>query len=72
MAGQAWPRWALGLAVAAVLSLAPDRAGLGPAAAPELALLKTLGMTRGQVRSVVAWQTSIVLIVAALIGVPLR
>ncbi len=37
----------------------------------ELALLKTLGMTRGQVRSVVAWQTSIVLIVAALIGVPL-
>ena len=28
-------------------------------------------MTRGQVRSVVAWQTSIVLIVAVLIGVPL-
>jgi putative ABC transport system permease protein len=30
-----------------------------------------VGMTRGQVRAVVAWQTSVILFVATLIGVPL-
>ena len=62
---------ALGLAAAAVLSVALTVLASVRRRRRELALLKTLGMTRGQVRSVVAWQTSIVLIVAVLIGVPL-
>ena len=37
----------------------------------ELALLKTVGMTRGQVRAVVAWQTTLTLLIAVLIGGPL-
>jgi ABC-type antimicrobial peptide transport system permease subunit len=37
----------------------------------EYALLKTLGMIRGQVRAVVSWQTSVILFVAVLIGIPL-
>ena len=37
----------------------------------ELALLKALGMTRRQVRAIVAWQTSITLGIALLIGIPL-
>ena len=62
---------ALGLAAAAGLSVALTVLASVRRRRRELALLKTLGMTRGQVRSVVAWQTSIVLIVAVLIGVPL-
>ena len=62
---------ALGVAAAAMLSLALTVLASVRRRRRELALLKTLGMTRGQVRSVVAWQTSVVLIVAALIGVPL-
>jgi ABC-type antimicrobial peptide transport system permease subunit len=37
----------------------------------ELALLKTLGLTRRQVMAAVAWQASVILVIAALIGVPL-
>jgi putative ABC transport system permease protein len=37
----------------------------------ELALLKTLGMTRGQVRAVVAWHTTRTLLIAAVLGGPL-
>jgi hypothetical protein len=37
----------------------------------ELALLKTLGFSRRQVRAVIAWQASLILIIAALAGVPL-
>ena len=62
---------ALGVAAAAMLSLALTVLTSVRRRRRELALLKTLGMTRGQVRSVVAWQTSVVLIIAALIGVPL-
>lgn len=62
---------ALGVAAAAMLSLALTVLASVRRRRRELALLKTLGMTRGQVRSVVAWQTSVVLIIAALIGVPL-
>ncbi len=37
----------------------------------ELALLKTLGLTRSQVMAAVGWQASVILVVAALLGVPL-
>ncbi len=37
----------------------------------ELALLKPLGMTRRQLRSIVGWQTSVILIIASFISVPL-
>ena len=37
----------------------------------QLALLKALGLTRRQVRQVIAWQASIILVTAAIIGVPL-
>jgi ABC-type antimicrobial peptide transport system permease subunit len=37
----------------------------------ELALLKALGMTRGQVRGVIAWQTTLTLLIAVVIGGPL-
>jgi predicted lysophospholipase L1 biosynthesis ABC-type transport system permease subunit len=37
----------------------------------ELALLKTLGMTRRQVRAIVAWQTTVTLVIAAGAGLPL-
>jgi putative ABC transport system permease protein len=37
----------------------------------ELAILATLGFTRGQVRGAVAWQATIVVTFGALVGVPL-
>jgi putative ABC transport system permease protein len=37
----------------------------------ELAILMTLGFTRGQVRRAVAWQATLVVAIAALVGVPL-
>ena len=37
----------------------------------ELALLKTLGMTRRQVRGIVAWQTTLTLVIALAAGVPI-
>jgi hypothetical protein len=37
----------------------------------ELAVLKTLGFTRGQVRATVAWQASTVALVGLVIGIPL-
>jgi hypothetical protein len=62
---------ALGLAAAAVLSLALTVVVSVRRRRRDYALLKTLGMSRGQIRAVVAWQVSVVLIVAAAIGVPL-
>jgi FtsX-like permease family len=62
---------ALALAVAAVLSLAVALLASVRQRRPELALLKALGLTRRQVRAVVAWQASVILLVAALLGVPL-
>jgi predicted lysophospholipase L1 biosynthesis ABC-type transport system permease subunit len=60
-----------GLAAAAVLSLALTVLSLVRRRRHELALLKTLGMTRGQVRAVVAWQTTLTLLIAVLVGGPL-
>jgi hypothetical protein len=62
---------ALALAAAALLSLAVALLASVRQRRPELALLKTLGLTRRQVRAVVAWQASVILLVAALVGVPL-
>ena len=62
---------AVGLAVAAVLSLALTVLSLVRRRRRELALLKALGMTRGQVRAVIAWQTTLMLAIAVLVGGPL-
>ena len=62
---------AMALAAAALLSLAVALLASVRQRRPELALLKTLGLTRRQVRAVVAWQASVTLLVAALVGVPL-
>jgi ABC-type antimicrobial peptide transport system permease subunit len=37
----------------------------------QLAVLKTLGLCRRQLRAIVAWQASTILVIAALTGVPL-
>jgi len=62
---------ALGLAAAAVLSLALTVLSSVRRRRRELALLKTLGLTRGQLRSAVAWQTTLTLLIAAAVGGPL-
>jgi len=62
---------AVGLAVAAVLSLALTLLSLVRRRRRELALLKALGMTRGQVRGVIAWQTTLTLLIAVVVGGPL-
>jgi hypothetical protein len=62
---------ALALATAAILSLAVALLASVRQRRPELALLKALGLTRRQVRAVVAWQASVILLAAALVGVPL-
>ena len=62
---------ALGLAAAAVLSLALTVLSLVRRRRRELALLKALGMTRGQVRVVIAWQATLTLLIAVAIGGPL-
>jgi hypothetical protein len=62
---------ALGIAAAAAISLALTVLGLVRRRRHELALLKTLGMTRAQVRGVVAWQTTLTLLIAAVLGGPL-
>jgi predicted lysophospholipase L1 biosynthesis ABC-type transport system permease subunit len=61
----------IGLAAAAVLSLALTVLSLVRRRRHELALLKTIGMTRGQVRAVVAWQTTLTLLIAVVVGGPL-
>jgi predicted lysophospholipase L1 biosynthesis ABC-type transport system permease subunit len=62
---------ALGLAVAAVLSLALTVLAAVRRQRRELALLKTLGMSRRQIRSIVAWQTTVTLAIAVAAGIPL-
>jgi hypothetical protein len=62
---------ALVLGAAAVLSLAVALLASIRGRRRQLALLKALGLTRRQVRQVIAWQASIILVTAAIIGVPL-
>jgi FtsX-like permease family len=62
---------AIGLAAAAVLSLALTVLSSVRRRRQELALLKALGMTRGQVWGVIAWQTTLTLLIAIVVGLPL-
>jgi hypothetical protein len=62
---------ALALAAAAVLSLAVALLASVRQRRRQLALLKVLGLTRRQVRAAVAWQASVILLAAAVAGVPL-
>jgi predicted lysophospholipase L1 biosynthesis ABC-type transport system permease subunit len=62
---------ALALAAAAVLSLALTVLASVRRRRHELALLKALGMTRGQVRAIIAWQTTLTLLIALAAGLPL-
>jgi hypothetical protein len=62
---------AIGVAVAAVLALCLTILASVRQRRRDLALLKALGLRTGQVRAVIAWQTSTILVVAAMIGVPL-
>jgi len=62
---------ALGLAAAALLSLALTVLSLVRRRRAELALLKTLGMTRGQIRAVIGWQATLTLLIAVAVGGPL-
>ena len=56
------------MAAAALLSLALTVLSLVRRRGRELALLKVLGMTRGQIRAVIAWQTTLTLLIAVLVG----
>ena len=62
---------ALGLAAAAMASLALTVLTSVRRRRRELALLKTLGMTRRQLSAIVAWQTTLTLLIALVVGVPL-
>ena len=62
---------ALAVAAGAVLSLALALLASVRRRQRELALLKTLGLTRRQVMAAVAWQASLILGVAGVAGVPL-
>jgi hypothetical protein len=62
---------ALALGAAAVLSLAVALLASVRQRRRQFALLKALGLTRRQVRAVIAWQTNVILLAAVLVGVPL-
>jgi predicted lysophospholipase L1 biosynthesis ABC-type transport system permease subunit len=62
---------AAGVAAAALLALALTILASVRQRRRELALLKALGLRAGQVRAVIAWQTSTILVIAAAVGVPL-
>jgi predicted lysophospholipase L1 biosynthesis ABC-type transport system permease subunit len=62
---------ATGLAAAAVLSLGLTVLGSVRRRRQELALLKALGMTRGQLWRIVTWQTGLILGLAVAAGLPL-
>ena len=62
---------ALGVAIAAVLALALTIIASVRQRRRDLALLKSLGMRRSQLRAIVASQTTTILVVAILIGIPL-
>jgi hypothetical protein len=62
---------ALGLALAALLSLALIVLASVRRRRRELALVKTLGMTRLQVQGIIAWQATLTLVIAIVVGAPL-
>jgi hypothetical protein len=62
---------ALALAAAALLSLAVAVLASVRQRRRQFALLKALGLTRRQVRVAIAWQASVILLIAVVIGTPL-
>jgi len=62
---------ALALTAAAVLALTLTVLASVRQRRRQLAVLKTLGLRRRQLRATVAWQASTILVIAALAGVPL-
>ncbi|HEV3212470.1 MAG TPA: FtsX-like permease family protein [Acidimicrobiales bacterium] len=62
---------ALGLAAGAVAALGLALAASVRRRRRDLALLKTLGLTRRQLAATIAWQASVVAVVGVLLGVPL-
>ena len=62
---------ALALTAAAVLALTLTVLASVRQRRRQLAMLKTLGLRRGQLRATVAWQASTILVIAALAGIPL-
>jgi len=59
---------AVGMAIAAVLSLALTILSLVRRRRGELALLKVVGMTRAQLWAVIAWQTTLTMLIAVVVG----
>jgi ABC-type antimicrobial peptide transport system permease subunit len=62
---------AIGVAIAAMLALALTILTSVRERRRDLALLKALGMRSLQLRAVVSWQTTTILAIAAVVGVPL-
>ena len=62
---------AIGVAVAAVLALGLTILASVRRRRRDLALLKALGLRPRQVRAVIAWQTSTILVIATIVGLPL-
>jgi hypothetical protein len=62
---------AIGVAAAAVLALGLAILGSVRRRRRDLALLKALGLRPRQVRAVIAWQSSTILVIATIVGVPL-
>ncbi len=62
---------AIGVAIAAILALALTILASVRERRRDLALLKALGLRSAQLRAVVGWQTTTILVVAAAAGVPL-
>jgi ABC-type lipoprotein release transport system permease subunit len=62
---------AIVLAAAVVLSLAATVVAGARRRRRELGIVKALGLTRRQVRAVIAWQTSTILVIAVILGLPL-
>ncbi|HTA04109.1 MAG TPA: ABC transporter permease [Streptosporangiaceae bacterium] len=62
---------AIGVAIAAILALALTILASVRERRRDLALLKALGLRSSQLRAVVSWQTTTILVIAAVVGVPL-
>ncbi len=63
--------FATGVAAAAVLALGLTILASVRQRRRELALLKSLGLRARQIKEIIAWQTSTILVIAVIVGVPL-
>ena len=63
--------FATGVAAAAVLALGLTILASVRQRRRELALLKSLGLRARQIKEIIAWQTSTILVIAVVVGVPL-